>query len=75
MDINLAHMLQTIFEAGNHMDAAERLCVIQSSGNTRIKMLEDVLGGPPFERSKVGATLTPAGEKSDRRVDRVGFAP
>lgn len=68
MDVTLARTFLAIVEAGNFKDAAERLCVTQSTVSTRIKTLEEVLGRGLFERSKAGATLTPAGEQFQRHA-------
>lgn len=61
MDITLARTFLAIIELGNFARAADRLYVTQSTISTRIKQLEDLLGQPLFQRTKAGASLTPAG--------------
>lgn len=68
MDITLARTFHAIVEAGNFKDAAEKLCVTQSTVSARIKTLEEILGRALFQRSKAGATLTPAGEQFQRHA-------
>lgn len=68
MDISLARTFLAIVDAGNFKEAADRLSVTQSTVSARIKTLEDLLGRALFERSKAGATLTPAGEQFQRHA-------
>lgn len=63
MDITLAKTFLAIAETGSFVDAADRLHVTQSTVSSRIKALEDLLGRSLLERSKSGATLTPAGQQ------------
>jgi DNA-binding transcriptional LysR family regulator len=63
MDITLARTFLTVAEAGSFVEAAERLNVTQSTVSSRIKALEDLLGRSLLDRSKAGATLTPAGDQ------------
>ena len=60
MDVTLAKTFTAIAETGSFKDAADRLNVTQSTVSMRVKALEDVLGRRVFERSKLGARLTPA---------------
>jgi len=61
MDIELARTFLAVVETGSFLDAADKVHVTQSTVSTRIRTLEQQLGRPVFERSKTGATLTPAG--------------
>ena len=61
MDLALARTFLTIAEVGNFVGAADQLYITQSTVSARVKLLEDLLGHRVFERSKAGATLTPAG--------------
>jgi DNA-binding transcriptional LysR family regulator len=61
MDIDQARTFLAVVEAGSFVDAAKRVFVTQSTVSMRIKSLEERLGKTLFERSKAGATLTPAG--------------
>jgi DNA-binding transcriptional LysR family regulator len=63
MDITLAKTFLAIADTGSFVEAAERLHVTQSTVSSRIKALEELLGRSLFERSKAGATLTPAGQQ------------
>ena len=68
MDINLARTFLMVAETGSFIDAAGRLNCTQSTVSARIKVLEGELGRPLFERSKVGASLTSAGEQFRRHA-------
>lgn len=68
MDINLARTFLMVAETGSFIDAAGRLNCTQSTVSARIKVLEGELGRPLFERSKVGASLTAAGEQFRRHA-------
>jgi DNA-binding transcriptional LysR family regulator len=61
MDIDQARTFLAVVETGSFVEAARRVFVTQSTVSMRIKALEDQLGKTLFERSKAGATLTPAG--------------
>lgn len=61
MDVNLARTFLAVVETGSFIEAAKRVYVTQSTVSMRIKLLEQQLGKRLFERSKVGARLTPAG--------------
>ena len=63
MDINLARTFLTVAETGSFIDAARRMCLTQSTVSARIRSLEEQLDRELFERSKTGASLTPAGEQ------------
>ncbi len=61
MDIDQARTFLAVVETGSFVEAAKRVFVTQSTVSMRIKALEEQLGKPLFERSKAGATMTPAG--------------
>lgn len=61
MDIELARTFLAVIETGSFLDAADKVHVTQSTVSMRIRTLEQQLGRQVFERSKTGATLTPAG--------------
>ena len=61
MDVDLARTFLAVVETGSFVEAAKRVFVTQSTVSMRIKSLEEQLGKMLFQRSKVGATLTPAG--------------
>lgn len=63
MDINLARTFLTVAETGSFIDAARKMSITQSTVSARIRSLEEQLESSLFERSKTGATLTPAGEQ------------
>lgn len=68
MDINLARTFLMVAETGSFIEAARRLNITQSTVSARIKGLEEELGRELFERSKVGANLTSAGEQFRRHA-------
>jgi len=68
MDINLARTFLMVAETGSFIDAARRLNITQSTVSARIKGLETELGKALFDRSKVGASLTNAGEQFRRHA-------
>ncbi len=68
MDVDLARTFLAVVDTGSFVAAAERVCVTQSTVSMRIKTLEDRLGKVLFERSKAGATLTPAGEQFQKHA-------
>lgn len=68
MDTELARTFLTVVEAGNFINAAERLHVSQSTVSTRIHTLEDQLGCTLFVRNKAGTTLTSSGRQFQRHA-------
>src|SRR5437868_6980990 len=68
MDTELARTFLTVVEAGNFINAAERLHVSQSTVSARIHTLENLLGCVMFVRNKAGTTLTPAGRQFQRHA-------
>jgi DNA-binding transcriptional LysR family regulator len=61
MDVELARTFLAVVETGSFIEAAQHVYVTQSTVSMRIKALEERLGKTLFERSKAGASLTPAG--------------
>lgn len=61
MDVDLARTFLAVVDTGSFVSAADKVHVTQSTVSMRIKSLEERLGRTLFERSKAGATLTPAG--------------
>lgn len=68
MDIELARTFLAVVETGSFLDAADKVHVTQSTVSMRIRTLEQQLGRQVFERSKTGATLTPAGVHFERHA-------
>ncbi|MEL6299976.1 MAG: LysR family transcriptional regulator [Pseudomonadota bacterium] len=68
MDIALAKTFLTVAETGSFIDAGRRMNLTQSTVSSRIKNLEDALGQALFQRSKLGAELTTAGEQFRRHA-------
>ena len=68
MDIELARTFLAVVETGSFVDAASRVYVTQSTVSMRIKALEEQIGKTLFERSKAGATLTPAGAQFQKHA-------
>ncbi len=63
MDITLARTFLTVSETGSFIDAAREMNVTQSTVSARVRVLEEQLGRPLFERSHTGAIPTAAGEQ------------
>lgn len=68
MDIGLARTFLTVAETGSFIDAGRRMNITQSTVSARIRNLEDALGQALFDRSKMGAELTVAGEQFRRHA-------
>jgi LysR family transcriptional regulator, flagellar master operon regulator len=68
MDVNLARTFLMVAETGSFIDAARKMNLTQSTVSARIKGLEDMLGRPLFERSRLGAELTSAGEQFQKHA-------
>lgn len=62
MDVNGISAFLAVAETGGVGRAANRLRRSQPAISRRIKLLEDELGAPLFERTRGGAALTEAGE-------------
>ncbi|MCB2099592.1 MAG: LysR family transcriptional regulator [Rhodobacterales bacterium] len=71
MDTELARTFLAIVETGTFNRAAEQINVTQSTVSTRVRTLESLLGQPVFQRSKAGATLTPAGAQFRRYAENL----
>jgi DNA-binding transcriptional LysR family regulator len=63
MQIELVETFLDLAASGSFNRTADRLAVTQSTVSGRIKSLETSLGSRLFNRSKAGASLTPAGER------------
>lgn len=68
MDVTGARTFLAVVECGSFLEAAARVHVTQSTVSMRIRALENELGKPLFERSRAGATLTPAGNQFHRHA-------
>lgn len=68
MDVNLARTFLMVAETGSFIDTARKMNLTQSTVSARIKGLEEMLGRPLFERSRLGAELTPAGEQFQKHA-------
>lgn len=69
MDTEVARTFLLINETGSFKEAAERLNVTQSTVSARIKLLEETLGRPVFNRSKAGVHTTQAGVQFLRNAE------
>lgn len=68
MDVDLARTFLAVVDTGSFVEAAKRVYVTQSTVSMRIKALEAQLGKTLFERSKAGATMTPAGARFQKHA-------
>lgn len=68
MDTELAHTFLAVVMAGSFAEAAEKLCVTQSTVSARIQRLEQQLGARLFIREKSGSVLTSAGKRFQRHA-------
>ena len=68
MDVNLARTFLMVIETGSFIEAGRRMNITQSTVSARIKNLEELLGRPVFERSKLGAELTGAGQQFQKHA-------
>jgi DNA-binding transcriptional LysR family regulator len=68
MDINLARTFLQVAETGSFIETARRMNLTQSTVSARIKSLETQLGCTLFDRSKLGASVTSAGEQFRRHA-------
>lgn len=71
MDVELARTFLAVVETGSFFNAADKVNVTQSTVSMRIRSLEQQLGRPVFERSKTGATMTPAGLHFQRHATTI----
>jgi LysR family transcriptional regulator, flagellar master operon regulator len=63
MDIAAARTFLEIVNTGSFVNAATNLRLTQTAVSARIRVLEDQLRQQLFNRTKLGVTLTPAGEQ------------
>lgn len=63
MDVELAKTFLEIMQSGTFAKAAERLHVTQTTVTARVQTLEQQLGCKVFIRNRLGARLTPEGER------------
>ena len=63
MDAGDLKMFETVARLGGMNRAAAELNTVQSNVTARIRLLEDELGTPLFQRSSRGVTLTAAGRR------------
>ncbi|MEM0949975.1 MAG: LysR substrate-binding domain-containing protein, partial [Pseudomonadota bacterium] len=63
MDIVQLRTFLSVAETGSFSAAGQALNSVQSNITTRIRKLEDDVGGALFERGRGGAQLTPLGER------------
>lgn len=68
MDIILARTFLMVADTGSFIEAARSMNVTQSTVSARIKVLEDSLGRPLFDRSNNGATQTSAGNQFQKHA-------
>ena len=68
MDIALARTFLMIAETGSFIEAARRMNITQSTVSARVRNLEQLLGRQLFDRSKVGAQITQAGEQFQKHA-------
>lgn len=68
MDIILARTFLMVADTGSFIEAARSMNVTQSTVSARIKVLEDSLGRPLFDRSNNGATQTAAGNQFQKHA-------
>src|SRR4029077_12259080 len=61
MELSDLNLFATIARHGNITRAAQRLHTVQSNATTRLRLLEQELGVPLFQRHHQGVTLTRAG--------------
>lgn len=71
MDIKQLKALVTVSDVGSVTKAAELLHLVQPAVTRQIRILEDEVGSPLFERTRQGMILTRAGELLVRRARRV----
>lgn len=63
MDIKLLRAFVTLSQSGGYRSASEKLCVTQPALTKQIQMLEYLCGVTLFQRDRLGARLTIAGEQ------------
>lgn len=68
MNIEQIKTFLEVAATGNFNRAADNLNITQSTVSARIRVLEEQLGRPLFERGHAGTQLTPAGERLRRHA-------
>jgi len=68
VDVTLARTFLAVVETGSFVEAARKVNVTQSTVSARIQSLEHQVGKVLFQRSKAGASLTPAGAQFRRHA-------
>ncbi len=63
MDVSDLRVFETVARLGGMTAAATELHTVQSNVTTRVRILEDDVGMPLFERHSRGVRTTPAGER------------
>lgn len=71
MDTLHIRFMRTVAEHGNISAAARELGITQPALTKIVSRIEDLLGARVFDRRPRGVTLTPFGELTLRRLDRV----
>lgn len=71
MDLTDLRMLRAIIAEGSLTKAAERLHTVQSNVTTRLRLLEENLGTPLFDRINRRLVITPAGNLLAGYADRL----
>lgn len=61
IDIKLLRAFIALADIGNYHRAAQNIFITQPALSKQIKALEELTGGPLFQRGRHGASLTPAG--------------
>lgn len=62
MDLKQVRAFLTVVETGNVTRAAELLNLVQPAVSRQIRLLEEDIGAPLFERERRGMVVTPAGQ-------------
>jgi DNA-binding transcriptional LysR family regulator len=70
MDLRQLTALVTVAEVGSVTKAAQLLHLVQPAVTRQIRTLEEEVGVPLFDRTRLGMTLTPAGEVLVERARR-----
>lgn len=72
MDVSDLRIFEAVARLGGMTPAAAELNTVQSNVTTRVRMLEDELGTPLFERHSRGVRTTPAGDRLLPYAQRLG---
>src|SRR5574343_693440 len=71
MDLSDLRLFRTVAQEGSVTRAAERLHTVQSNVTTRLRLLEENLGTPLFDRINRRLIITPAGLLLQDYADRL----